>query len=99
MSDLGIAYQRLGDLFKDEEEYGQAKEYYKKAAEVGARVVEAAPDDLGELSDISVLYFHLGALSHAEGENAQAKGYYEKALKTLQKIVDSSRTISTPCAT
>ena len=87
--DLGVSYNKLGDIAIALNDYTAAERYYAKALEIGERLVEKYPEDPNLQRDLSVSYNNLGGIAEARNDYKAAEGYYAKALEIGEGLAEN----------
>ena len=86
--DLGVSYNKLGDIAIALNDYTAAERYYAKALEIDERLAEKYPEDLDFQRDLSVSYGNLGDIAKARNDYKAAEGYYAKDLEISEKLAE-----------
>ena len=86
--DLGVSYNKLGDIAKARNDYKAAEGYYAKTLEISKRLAEKFPEDPNLQRDLSVSYNNLGGIAKARNDYKAAGGYYSKALAIREKLAE-----------
>ena len=87
--DLGVSYNKLGDIAIALNDYTAAERYYAKDLEISEKLAEKYPEDLDFQRDLSVSYGNLGDIAKARNDYKAAEGYYAKDLEISEKLAEN----------
>ncbi|MFC7220104.1 tetratricopeptide repeat protein [Streptomyces polyrhachis] len=85
--DLGVSYERLGDLARDAGERARARGLFERGLEIAERLVAADGGNLEYQRDLSISCNRLGDLARDAGERARARELFERDLEIAERLV------------
>ena len=86
--DLGVSYEKLGNIAKARYDYRAAEGYYAKALEISERLAEKYPEDPYLQCDLSVSCNRLGGIAEARNDYKAAERYYAKTLEISERLAE-----------
>ena len=87
--DLGVSYERMGDLYSALGQGERAREMYADALALRQKLASSEPDRADYQRDLSVSYNKMGDLYRALGQGERAREMYQQTLEISQKLASS----------
>ncbi|WP_246277671.1 tetratricopeptide repeat protein [Phytohabitans rumicis] len=87
--DLGISYERLGDLSQAVGDTEQAERFYRDSLAIRERFAQADPGNAEAQRDLGISYERLGLLSQAVGDTEQAERFYRDSLAIRERFAQA----------
>ena len=78
--DLSVAYNRVGDVLKDQGNLPEALKAYRDSLAIGERLAKADPGNAGWQRDLSVAYEKVGDVLKDQGNLTEALKAYRDGL-------------------
>ena len=87
--DLGVSFNKLGDVTLQLGQTKDALEFYQKGLVVRQRLADADPKNAQAQRDLSISFIQLGDVTLKLGQTKDALDFYQKALVVSQRLADA----------
>ncbi len=91
--DVSVSCEKLGLVFKAQEQYSEAIEYAEKALGVSRKLAEAAENDASAKRTTMIHRRQLGQLRHLNAQYAEAIVEYRAGIEIVERMIERKQNV------